>query len=296
MLSLDDAQNLNGSTLTDTDGSKIGEVSDVYIDNDTQRPEWALVHTGLFGRKVSFVPLAQAQLTGGNVRVPYSKDQVKDAPNADPDGELSQEEESRLYSHYGLHYSDASSDSGLPTGTTGTGSAGTGSSGTTSSGTTAVGTSSTTSTGTTPTGTSSTGTSATSTGTTAVRAGDDEEVLHEEQLKVGTVRRPSQMVRLQKHVVTENVSTTVPVHKERAHITREPVTDANRAQADPNPQIGESTYELELDEEQPVVTKETVPVELVHLGKETVTEERTVNETVHREVADVEGGTDAERR
>jgi hypothetical protein len=36
------------------------------------------------------------------IRVPLDKAQVKDAPRIDPDGELSPEEEQRLWEHYGL--------------------------------------------------------------------------------------------------------------------------------------------------------------------------------------------------
>ena len=50
------------------------------------------------------------------MRVPYDKQQVKDAPNAEADGALSQDEEAGLYRHYGLDYSEARSDSGLPEG------------------------------------------------------------------------------------------------------------------------------------------------------------------------------------
>ncbi len=114
-LSLNDAKQMPGSTLTGTDGAKIGKVADVYIDHDTQRPEWALVHTGLFGGRESFVPLTQASMDVDTVQVPYTKEQVKDAPNAEPDGELSQAEEGRLYAHYGLNYSESATDSGLPT-------------------------------------------------------------------------------------------------------------------------------------------------------------------------------------
>jgi len=41
---------------------------------------------------------------------------VKDAPNPEADGHLSKAEEARLYQDYGLAYSDAPSDSGLPAG------------------------------------------------------------------------------------------------------------------------------------------------------------------------------------
>ena len=37
----------------------------------------------------------------GEVRLAYTKDQIKDAPNVDADGALSREEEQRLYEHYG---------------------------------------------------------------------------------------------------------------------------------------------------------------------------------------------------
>ncbi len=114
-LTVNDARDLQGASMLDSSGTKIGKVADVYVDNDTQTPEWALVHTGLFGGRGSFVPLAQAHLADRGLTVPYSKDQVKDAPNAEPDGELSQDEEARLYSHYGLNYTESTSDSGLPT-------------------------------------------------------------------------------------------------------------------------------------------------------------------------------------
>src|SRR4051812_10775075 len=93
---------LRGATLVDRDGGKIGSIDEIYADQDTGRPEWMAVRTGLFGTRLTFVPLAEAQTTGDEVRVPYEKAQVKDAPNVDPDGELSQDEEGRLYAHYGL--------------------------------------------------------------------------------------------------------------------------------------------------------------------------------------------------
>jgi uncharacterized protein (TIGR02271 family) len=87
-----------------SEGEKIGSLEEVYLDTDSGRPEWATVNTGLFGMKQSFVPLREADPTGGKVVVPYSKDQVKDAPSVDPDGELSAEEEERLYAHYGIAF------------------------------------------------------------------------------------------------------------------------------------------------------------------------------------------------
>ena len=106
----------DGKPVIGSDGSKIGTVADVYFDQDTNEPEWALVTTGLFGSKHSFVPITNATATGDEVRVPFTKDQVKAAPNLDDDGELSQDEEALLAQHYGMSYSEAPSDTGLPQG------------------------------------------------------------------------------------------------------------------------------------------------------------------------------------
>jgi uncharacterized protein (TIGR02271 family) len=109
-----------GRTVVDRDGQKIGELDEIYVDRQTNEPEWALVNTGLFGTKSSFVPLKGAAPAGDDVRVAYAKDQVKDAPSIDPDGELSQQEEEGLYRHYAIDYSEQRSGSGLPDATSGT--------------------------------------------------------------------------------------------------------------------------------------------------------------------------------
>ena len=96
--------------MIDRDGDKIGKIDDVYEDKQTGRPEWALVNTGLFGTKRTFVPLHDAQPTGEDVRVPLEKGHVKDAPSIEADGELSESEERRLYTHYGVAYDADGSD------------------------------------------------------------------------------------------------------------------------------------------------------------------------------------------
>jgi uncharacterized protein (TIGR02271 family) len=101
-----------GQDLYDANGDKLGSIEEIYLDAQTGEPEWALVNTGLFGTKSSFVPLRDAGDEGGSLRVPYDKAQVKDAPQMDPDGELSQREESELYRHYGLEGGAAGADPG----------------------------------------------------------------------------------------------------------------------------------------------------------------------------------------
>jgi sporulation protein YlmC with PRC-barrel domain len=94
-----------GQELTDRDGDKIGRIEEVYLDADSGEPEWLLVHTGLFGSKRTFVPLAGATDEDGELRVPLEKGTVKDAPQVEPNGQLTKDEEAALYRHYGLEYS-----------------------------------------------------------------------------------------------------------------------------------------------------------------------------------------------
>ena len=88
----------HGRDAVNSDGDKIGSIDEIYMDAKTGRPEWLAVKTGMFGSKVSFVPIAEASDDNGDVRLPYDKQQVKAAPTAEADGELSHEEEAALYS------------------------------------------------------------------------------------------------------------------------------------------------------------------------------------------------------
>ena len=98
-----------GRTLKDRNGDKIGKIDSLYVDEQTDRPEWALVNTGLFGSKSSFVPIAGGAPEGEDVVVQVEAQQVKDAPKMDPDGELSEEQEAELFRHYGIDYTEAGS-------------------------------------------------------------------------------------------------------------------------------------------------------------------------------------------
>jgi hypothetical protein len=96
-----------GRTLLDREGGRIGTIDAIYLDGRTGQPEWALVNTGLFGSKSSFVPLAQAFQSDLDVLVRYDKQLVTEAPRVDPDQHLSEAEERQLWQHYGLDYDSA---------------------------------------------------------------------------------------------------------------------------------------------------------------------------------------------
>nr|WP_078613345.1 PRC-barrel domain-containing protein [Streptomyces katrae] len=103
-------------SVHDADGNKIGDAKHVFLDAVTGRPEWVSVKTGLFGARESFVPLREATVVEDHLEVPYAKDTVKEAPNADVDagGALSADEEHRLYEHYGIKWEDGGQQAGQP--------------------------------------------------------------------------------------------------------------------------------------------------------------------------------------
>jgi hypothetical protein len=97
-----------GADAHDVHGGKIGTIDAIYYDDQTGRPEWLAIRTGFFGIRVSFVPIVGGVVRDGHLAVPYSKDQVKDAPNIDlEEAMLTVDEEQRLFRHYGLDW-DAS--------------------------------------------------------------------------------------------------------------------------------------------------------------------------------------------
>jgi sporulation protein YlmC with PRC-barrel domain len=99
-----------GRVMIDRDGNRLGEITDIYLDRETEQPEWAVVRTGLFGLRSSFVPLGDATEGENDIQVPHPRILVKDAPNIEADGQLSEAEEAELYRHYGLDYDTVTAD------------------------------------------------------------------------------------------------------------------------------------------------------------------------------------------
>jgi uncharacterized protein (TIGR02271 family) len=300
MIGTDTISRVIGQDVYDESGQKIGSAAEVYLDDETGQPEWVTVRTGLFGTKESFVPIRNADLTDEGVRVPVSKEQVKDAPKIDTDGHLSPQEEEELYRYYGMGGGTDTSQTVTTTETT-TGMAGTGTSGMeTTAGMAGTGTAGT---GVADTGRADTGTrrdtdrdgvyddveSRTVGHDTSGPTTDDAMTRSEERLNVGTRSEEAGRARLRKYVVTENVTETVPVSREEVRVEREPITDANVGKAMDGPAISEEEHEVVLHEETPVVEKEAVPVERVRLDKDTVTEQVQVSEGLRKEEIEVDG-------
>ena len=241
MPDVDTVRSWQGATMVDRDGDRIGTIDAIYVDDQTGEPEWALVNTGLFGTRSTFVPISQASGSGDQVQVLFEKQRVKDAPNMDPDGHLSEQEEQELWRHYGLEYG-----TGSEAGTAG-GYAGTDRDATYDTGRDTV-----------ERDTVGRDTSGPTTDQAMTRS--------EEELRVGTETRERGRARLRKYVVTEEQQVTVPVRREEVRVEREPITDANLDEATSGPAISEEEHEVTLREEEVVVDKRAVPKERVRLG------------------------------
>lgn len=202
-----------GRTVVDRAGEKIGKLGDIYLDEDTDRPEWAAIHIGLFGVRKTLVPLTEARAAGDDVEIPFDKAHVKSAPKVDPKDALSQEEEAKLYEHYGLDYARSESDTGLPQGAGGA----------------AHAAESRSASGERAEGAAREGEAASP--AAGAQAGEHDLTRSEEPMEVGTEAGPRERVRLRKYVVTERVTKTVPVSREEVRVEREPIDQGQGTEA-----------------------------------------------------------------
>jgi hypothetical protein len=101
MPTLQDVEGWKGRTVVDPGGDKVGTLEEFYLDRQSGDPTWAAIRTGLFGTHTSLAPLDGAALAGNDVKLGYTKSAVKDAPRPEVEGELTRDEERRLFDHYG---------------------------------------------------------------------------------------------------------------------------------------------------------------------------------------------------
>ncbi len=257
-VNVQDPSELMGADVYGPDNDKLGSVDTVFLDNQTSEVAWAAVKTGMFGKNVSLVPLNDASFDNDNLHVPYTKDQIKDAPNHDADQALSESDEDELYRHYQVGDQHAVVDTSTSNSDRRDMAGDPGVEGRDTSGPTT----------------------------------DDAMTRSEERLNVDTQQVETGRARLRKYIVTENVTQTVPVSHDEVVVEREPITDANRGDAMAGGDLTEEEHEVVLTAEQAVVNKETVPVERVRLGTETVTGEQQVDAEVRKEQIETVDGDD----
>lgn len=114
--------------------------------------------------------------------------------------------------------------------------------------------------------------------------------LYEERLNVDKERVQTGEVNVSKHVVEDQQSIEVPVEREEVYVERRKV-DHNASGTDAFVDENDSIH-VPLSEEKVVVSKEDVVSEEIVVGKRKVRDTETVSETVRREEADIDEGTD----
>jgi uncharacterized protein (TIGR02271 family) len=258
VISTKDIDTITAGHVLDSDGDTVGKVGQVYLDNHSGEPEWVTVHTGMFGTKHSFVPLSKATVAGEDVRVPFDKAKIKDAPRVEADAELSPAQEDELYAYYGMTHQGTSQ---APVGSPNAGRE------------------------------DLTGKPGVVGRDTSGPTTDKAMTRSEEQVNVGTEKVASGTAKLRKYIVTENQTHTVGVSHQEATVTREPITDANRGEALAGGDLTEEEHEVTLHAEKAVVETEVVPVERITLDTETVRHEETVNAEVRKEQVELHDDT-----
>ena len=91
-----------GKDVFSRDGAPIGTIVDVYVDDQTEEPEWLAVAGQDAAPGLSFVPVPGITQEAGRLVAPYDRAAVNSAPHVSTGDTLSAEEEERLYRHYGL--------------------------------------------------------------------------------------------------------------------------------------------------------------------------------------------------
>ncbi|MFI0482563.1 PRC and DUF2382 domain-containing protein [Actinomadura sp. 9N215] len=315
---------LMGMSVTDTNGTKVGTIKQVYLNDDSGAPEWVTVHTGWFGMRESFVPLSGARKSEDMLRVPYDKETIKGAPNVDADEHLSHGQIVNLYRHYGVRPPAGRSGGGGETDTSqgtaedrpkaGGEAAAEDKAG--AEGESAADLSGSQGRSGKPDDPGMAGAAGTAGMAGAAgmavrpdrakrdqgREGEREQAMpqqsprtgaeapmtemtrSEERMRVDTERHESGRVRIHKWVETEMVERTVTVAHEEIKIDREPIKDGRPS---PDVSIAEADREIILYEERPIMTKETVPVERVRVRTERVQDEQTVRGELRKERVEV---------
>lgn len=244
---MDDYDAMMDRDVYGKDGERIGTIDSLYVSGESREPVFATVKTGWFSGS-SFIPLAEAEMDKDQIVVPYTKDQVKDAPNIEHDRELAPDEENRLYEYYRMERSGSEMED------------------------------------------------------EDYEEDDDEYdeeedagdtmTRSEEELNVGKRTEETGRYRLRKYVVTDNVTRTVPVEHEEVRVEREPITGEGREGMMDDSDLSEDEREVVTHAEVPTVDKKVVPKERIHLNKQTVQDDRTLNEEVRRERVDLDADDD----
>jgi uncharacterized protein (TIGR02271 family) len=259
-----------GYTVYDQSYEKIGNVDDLFVDENDQ-PEYIGVKMGFLGMKSTLIPMDMVRVNDQRqlVEVAADKDTVKDGPTFDDDREITPEFEDQIYSYYGLQRSSSTEERGaygeyysdehpgMAMGDTESG--------------------------------EFREHDPAAEGVTEPGGDlDDEDELRvqrsEEELKAGTREREAGALNVRKRVRTDREQIEVPTRHEEVSVERVPVGEGEATEA----QIGDDELSIPVTEEEVVVEKRPVAKEEVRVRKDVVEDTEVVEEDVRREEVEVE--------
>ena len=315
-----------GYAVYDRQGEKIGNVDDIFLDENDQ-PEYIGVKMRFLGTKSTLIPVGALRVDRQRNRIEVSVDKAmaKDGPAFDADEEITPEDEERVRRHYGLeglqgaaqgggygdHYRNEddttprsagvvreerrSGDRGLDRDPNQDRDLDRDREGATTGGT---GESRDREGVDTVAGRTNTGEphdrGREGVDATARGAGPDEARVQrvEEELRVGTREREAGAARVRKRVRTDREQVRVPIRREEVTVERVPVADRDASQVE----IGGGEVQIPVVEEEIVVEKRPVVKEELRIRKHVVEEEEIVEEDVRKEEVDIVDETTTGRR
>jgi uncharacterized protein (TIGR02271 family) len=259
-----------GYTVYDQSYEKIGNVDDLFVDENDQ-PEYIGVKMGFLGMKSTLIPMDMVRVNDQRqlVEVAADKDTVKDGPTFDDDREITPEFEDQIYSYYGLQRSSSTEERGAYGEYYGDEHPGMAM-------------------GDTESGEFREHDPAAEGVTEPGGDLDDEDELRvqrsEEELRAGTREREAGALNVRKRVRTDREQIEVPTRREEVSVERVPVEEGESTEA----QIGEDELSIPVTEEEVVVEKRPVAKEEVRVRKDVVEDTEVVEEDVRREEVEVE--------
>jgi hypothetical protein len=91
--------------VRDASGEKVGTVADAYTDLSGSHVRYLAVATGWFGTKRHLIPLDDVRFendgAGDYLVLPYDKDLLEGGPTYELDEDITHDDESGIYGHYG---------------------------------------------------------------------------------------------------------------------------------------------------------------------------------------------------
>lgn len=92
-------EGLSRARVLDADGDDLGQVTQLFLDDQTHKPSWVTVELSGGHR---LVPIETGEVRDGVLSVLVSRAQIAGAPATNPGEHLDREVEDAAYQHYGI--------------------------------------------------------------------------------------------------------------------------------------------------------------------------------------------------